>query len=99
MAEREFDIVLWGATGATGRRAAHHLARRCSERGLRLAVGGRNRDRLEEVRAKLPVADDSISLAEPEDRNRAQRTVERPVAGRESLVRTDREKPPGAEPL
>jgi saccharopine dehydrogenase (NAD+, L-glutamate forming) len=26
----EFDVVLWGATGATGRRAAYHLASRCS---------------------------------------------------------------------
>jgi short subunit dehydrogenase-like uncharacterized protein len=26
--KREFDIVLWGATGAAGRRVAHHLADR-----------------------------------------------------------------------
>ncbi|NNF57607.1 MAG: saccharopine dehydrogenase [Rhodothermaceae bacterium] len=54
MAEREFDIVLWGATGATGRRTAHHLARRCGESGLRLAMGGRNRDKLETVHDDLP---------------------------------------------
>ena len=50
MTTREFDIVLWGATGATGRRAAHHLARRCGERRLRLAIGGRNQEKLEALR-------------------------------------------------
>lgn len=54
MSAREFDIVLWGATGATGRRAAHHLARRCAHRGLRLAIGGRNRAKLEALRDSLP---------------------------------------------
>jgi short subunit dehydrogenase-like uncharacterized protein len=62
MMKREFDIVLWGATGATGRRAAHHLARRCGERRLRLAIGGRNQEKLETVRADLPDADSSIAL-------------------------------------
>ncbi len=62
MTEREFDIVLWGATGATGRRAAHHLARRCGERRLRLAIGGRDRKKLEAVREDLPNADGPIAL-------------------------------------
>lgn len=57
---REFDIVLWGATGATGRRAAHHLARRCEECGLTLAVGGRSREKLEalhdDLHAGRPIA-------------------------------------------
>lgn len=52
--KRAFDIVLWGATGATGRRAAHHLARRCAESGLALAIGGRNLGKLEHVRDGLP---------------------------------------------
>ncbi len=54
MTERAFDIVLWGATGATGRRTAHHLARRCGDNGLRLAIGGRNREKLEAVLDALP---------------------------------------------
>ncbi len=54
MAAREFDIVLWGATGATGSRAAHHLSRRCSQSGLRLAIGGRNREKLDVLRGTLP---------------------------------------------
>ena len=62
MTERAFDIVLWGATGATGRRAAHHLAKRCGACGLRLAIGGRNADKLEAVRDALPDAGDPVAL-------------------------------------
>lgn len=62
MATRDFDIVLWGATGATGRRAAHHLARRCGERGLRLAIGGRNRSKLDRIKEELPHQDGEIGI-------------------------------------
>ena len=62
MKEREFDIVLWGATGATGRRAARHLARRCAECRVRLAIGGRNREKLEALRSDLPNRDEPIAL-------------------------------------
>ena len=62
MTEREFDILLWGATGATGRRAAHHLARRCGESGVRLAIGGRNREKLEALRGDLPDAGGPIAV-------------------------------------
>ncbi len=59
---REFDIVLWGATGATGRRVAHHLATRIGGRGLRWAIGGRTREKLEAVRAGLPEAGRSVDI-------------------------------------
>ena len=52
--DREFDIVLWGATGFTGRLAAEKLAARIGCRGdLRWGIGGRNRAKLESVRSQL----------------------------------------------
>ncbi len=51
-ADRDFDIVLFGATGFTGRLTAEYLARHAPD-GLRWALAGRNRDRLEEVRNHL----------------------------------------------
>jgi short subunit dehydrogenase-like uncharacterized protein len=58
----EFDIVIWGATGFVGRRVAHQLASRC-DGGLRWAIGGRNRARLEAVRSELgPAAQDTPIL-------------------------------------
>jgi short subunit dehydrogenase-like uncharacterized protein len=52
--DSEFDIVLWGATGFTGRLAAEKLAARIGSRGdLRWAIGGRNQTKLESVRSQL----------------------------------------------
>lgn len=42
---REFDVVLFGATGYTGRLVAEHLVSRAQ--GARLALAGRNRGKLE----------------------------------------------------
>ena len=52
--DHEFDIVVWGATGSTGRRVAHHLAARTQNGGdLRWALGGRSQAKLESVRSGL----------------------------------------------
>ncbi len=61
--DKEFDIVLWGATGAVGRRVAHHLAAR-SQFGstLRIALGGRDRERLVKVRGNLGEAAKDLPL-------------------------------------
>lgn len=59
----EFDIVLWGATGFVGRRVAHHLAQRIADgTQLRLALGGRELERLEALRARLPAAAREVPL-------------------------------------
>ena len=53
MGEREYDLILWGATGYTGKLAAEYLARREGRQALKWALGGRNRGKLEAVRASL----------------------------------------------
>jgi len=60
--KREFDIVLWGATGAAGRRVAHHLADRIGGRGLNWAIGGRNHAKLKAVRETLPGAGSAAEI-------------------------------------
>lgn len=74
MSEREFDVVVWGATGFTGRLVASHLLATYGAAGnLRWAMGGRSERKLDEVRRDLgdgggdiPVlladADDQASL-------------------------------------
>ncbi len=52
MAEREYDIVVFGATGFTGALTADYLAQ-AAPAGLRWALAGRNRQKLERVRAQL----------------------------------------------
>jgi len=51
MSERSHDVVLFGATGFTGKLVAEYLARAAP--GLRWAIAGRNREKLEAVRAGL----------------------------------------------
>lgn len=54
MSTREFDIVVWGATGFTGRLVAEYLLKRYGPVGeLRWALGGRNSAKLEAVRSEL----------------------------------------------
>ena len=50
--DRRFDLVLLGASGFVGRLTAQHLARYAPP-GMRVALAGRSRERLEAVRAEL----------------------------------------------
>lgn len=61
MADRNYDIVLFGATGFTGGLTAEYLARHAPE-GTRWALAGRNRQKLEALRARL--ADGNPAIAE-----------------------------------
>jgi short subunit dehydrogenase-like uncharacterized protein len=51
-AARSYDIVVFGATGYTGALTAEYLARQAPA-GTRWALAGRNREKLEAVRARL----------------------------------------------
>jgi len=51
-AERELDVVVFGATGFVGRLVAEYLAQHAPE-GTRIGLAGRSRERLEQVRAEL----------------------------------------------
>lgn len=56
MAQRVFDLVLFGATGTLGRRVAEYLATHAPQ-GLQLALAGRDTAKLEAVQRALgPVA-------------------------------------------
>jgi len=51
-AERELDIIVFGATGYTGALTAEYLARHAGA-GIKGALAGRNRGKLEQLRARL----------------------------------------------
>lgn len=52
MADRRFDIVVFGATGFTGALTVEYLARNAPA-GMRWALAGRNMGKLEDVRRRL----------------------------------------------
>jgi len=52
---REFDVIVFGATGFTGRLVAEYLAGAAARQALRWAIAGRNRDKLEALRLAAPI--------------------------------------------
>lgn len=60
MIPRDFDIVLFGATGFTGKLVAEYLARAAPE-GVRWAIAGRNAAKLEAVRKELASIDGALA--------------------------------------
>lgn len=51
--DRQYDIVVWGATGVAGRLVTEHLTERYSPETISLAIGGRNEERLRDVETQL----------------------------------------------
>ena len=57
MSSKPFDLIVFGATGFTGRQTVRSLARRSAGRPLRWAVAGRNEERLRAaIREMVPPA-------------------------------------------
>lgn len=72
MSEREFDLVLMGATGFTGRLVAEHLlARHGADGALKWALAGRNLDKLAEIRKGLGEAAAALPLIQADSHDRA----------------------------
>ncbi|MDT8409327.1 MAG: saccharopine dehydrogenase NADP-binding domain-containing protein [Wenzhouxiangellaceae bacterium] len=71
MSEREYDVILMGATGFTGRLVAEHLLARHGVSGeLRWALAGRSREKLEQIRNGLgdKASELPIIIADSHDR-------------------------------
>jgi len=75
---REYDVVLYGATGFTGRQTVEYFAR-LAPPGLRWAIAGRRRERLESVRAQAggPPAARDVLVADSRDRSAIDAMVSR----------------------
>lgn len=67
----EFDIVLWGGTSFVGKLVAEHLHNQYGvDGGLRWAIGGRNRRKLEATRASLGASANALPLIIGDARDR-----------------------------
>ncbi len=65
--QRTYDVILYGATGFTGRLVAEYLARKQGE-SFRWALAGRNVEKLRGIHAELGVGDDiGLIQADSED--------------------------------
>ncbi len=62
MTDRDFHLVLWGATGFTGRLVAHYLADRPDTDDLSWAIAGRNESKLNALRDELGDAHQDLPI-------------------------------------
>ncbi len=63
---RPLDVIVWGATGFTGQLVVEYLAAN-APKDLRWAIGGRSKDKLEGVRAKVGRSDLELIVADARD--------------------------------
>lgn len=54
--DREYDIIVWGATGFTGRLVVDYMAEQQANSNLKWAVGGRNPQKLQQMLAGRDIA-------------------------------------------
>ncbi len=65
---KEFDIIVWGASGFTGRLVAAYLFKQYGVQGdLKWAMAGRNQEKLTAVRAEVADSSVPIVLADSDD--------------------------------
>ena len=66
MSDREWDVVLYGATGFTGKQAASYFSKHAPE-GLKWAIAGRDAAKLDAVREGLGRSDLGVIVADALD--------------------------------
>ena len=65
---REFDVIIWGASGFTGRLVASYIFKKYgSNKDLKWAMAGRNLDKLKLVRSEVANENVSLLLADSND--------------------------------
>jgi short subunit dehydrogenase-like uncharacterized protein len=76
---KEFDLVVYGASGFTGRLVAEYLVKQyANDRSLRWAMAGRNADKLAQVRDEIGApADTSIVIADVDNIQSMQNMLDR----------------------
>lgn len=86
MTNRHYDIVLYGASGFTGKQAARYLAQHVPHGALRWAIAGRNREKLAAVKALLGAAAAGVEVLVADSRD--QDAVTKLVAQTRVLLNT-----------
>jgi len=67
VADRDFDVVVFGATGVTGRQVAAHLAERSAREPIAWAAAARDADRAGSVLAEVGVKEPAFVRADVND--------------------------------
>jgi short subunit dehydrogenase-like uncharacterized protein len=62
MAKRRYDVVLYGASGFTGKQTVQYFATHAHPSEIRWAIAGRNRQKLEAVKAQIGAAAKTVDV-------------------------------------
>ncbi len=71
MTNRHYDVVLYGASGFTGQQTVHYFAQHAPHGRIRWAIAGRNRAKLEAVKAQLGVSAETVDVLVAESHDQA----------------------------
>ncbi len=71
MTDRQYDVVLYGASGFVGRQAVRYFAKHAHSGKVRWAIAGRNRQKLEAVKSDLGVAGGNVDILVADSRDRS----------------------------
>ncbi|MGE0131485.1 MAG: trans-acting enoyl reductase family protein [Blastocatellales bacterium] len=79
MANRDYDVVLYGASGFTGKQTVRYFAEKAPPGDLRWAIAGRNREKLEAVKMQVGGAakDVDVLVADSRDQTAVDAIVSR----------------------
>ena len=70
MSEREFDVIVFGASGYTGKLVVEYMGKEYGkDESIRWAIAGRNKDKLSSVKKDLDL-DESVSIIEVDSINK-----------------------------
>lgn len=62
MTERQYDVVLYGASGFTGKQTVQYFATHAPADQVRWAIAGRNRQKLEAVKAEFVPPSQAVDI-------------------------------------
>src|SRR5262245_7198923 len=79
MADREYDVVLYGASGFTGKQTVEYFAKHVQSGEVRWAIAGRNREKLEAVKGEIggTAKDVDVLVADSRDQTAVDAIVSR----------------------
>ena len=71
--QRDYDIIVWGATGFTGKLVTRYMETNYSQGNLKWAVAGRNKSKLN----SLGLSEENILIANSDDQDSIDQLVQK----------------------
>ena len=67
--KRDFDLIMWGATGFTGNLVCEYINKNYQEKELKWAIAGRNKKKISKLQKRLKIDESRIIIADSSDKN------------------------------